>query len=57
MYIRDTCVNVSRVVEVAAVLEGEKSLISQVFIEYNATSHLNNWENLSIEYMQQSESI
>ena len=31
-------------------------MISQVFIKCNATSHLKNCENLSIKYIQQSES-
>ena len=33
-----------------------KSLICQVFIKYNATSQLNNCENLSVKYIQQTES-
>ena len=43
-----------QVVEVAS---SSKYLISQVFTKCNSTSHLNNCENLSIRYIQQSESI
>ena len=48
--------NVRRVVKVTfSSSQSVKSLISQVFTKWNATSHLNNYENLSIKCIQQSD--